>query len=110
MSGHERGVSEWEELFKQADSRYKFLGATPAPNSKMWLIEAEWTGWRIWASEHGASDYVASSINDSMSTIEDYGDVVGQAIHAREPAKGVPRYPTRNTSKYLNNNTTLLPI
>ncbi|PMD67408.1 S-adenosyl-L-methionine-dependent methyltransferase [Hyaloscypha bicolor E] len=44
MSGHERGVSEWEELFKQADSRYKFLGAAPAPNSKMWLIEAEWTG------------------------------------------------------------------
>lgn len=37
-----------------------------------------------------------------MSTIEDYGDVVGQAIHAREPAKGVPRYPTRHTSKYLN--------
>jgi hypothetical protein len=44
MSGHERGVSEWEELFRQADPRYKFLGAAPAPNSKMWLIEAEWTG------------------------------------------------------------------
>jgi hypothetical protein len=34
-----------------------------------------------------------------MITIEDYGDVVGQAIHAREPAKGVPRYPTR--TQYL---------
>jgi hypothetical protein len=44
MSGHERGVSEWEQLFKKADSRYKFLSAAPAPNSKMWLIEAEWTG------------------------------------------------------------------
>jgi hypothetical protein len=44
MSGHERGVSEWEGLFKKADSRYKLLSAAPAPNSKMWLIEAYWTG------------------------------------------------------------------
>jgi hypothetical protein len=50
MSGHERGANEWEELFKKANSRYKFLSAAPAPNSKMWLIEAEWTGWRMAAN------------------------------------------------------------
>jgi len=44
MSGHERGVDEWEELFKKADPRFKFLGAAPPQNSMMWLIEAEWTG------------------------------------------------------------------
>jgi len=44
MSGQERGVGDWEELFKKADERYKFLSAAPAPDSKMWLIEAEWTG------------------------------------------------------------------
>jgi len=44
FSGREREASDWEELFKQADPRYKFLGVSPTPRSKMWLIEAEWTG------------------------------------------------------------------
>ncbi|KAF4633016.1 hypothetical protein G7Y89_g5105 [Cudoniella acicularis] len=44
MSGRERVESDWEALFKKADERYKFLGATPVPGSRLWLIEAEWTG------------------------------------------------------------------
>lgn len=44
MNGRERGKDEWASLFKQADQRYKFLGATLPPGSRLWLIEAEWTG------------------------------------------------------------------
>ena len=44
MGGHERGEGDWETLFKTADHRYRFLGAALAPGSRLWLIEAEWTG------------------------------------------------------------------
>ncbi|CZR70241.1 related to sterigmatocystin 7-O-methyltransferase precursor [Phialocephala subalpina] len=44
MSGREREASDWEALFKKADERYKFLTARIAPQSRLWLIEAEWTG------------------------------------------------------------------
>ncbi|CZR65817.1 related to sterigmatocystin 7-O-methyltransferase precursor [Phialocephala subalpina] len=44
MSGREREASDWESLFKKADERYKFLSAGVAPQSLLWLIEAEWTG------------------------------------------------------------------
>ncbi|KUJ11316.1 S-adenosyl-L-methionine-dependent methyltransferase [Mollisia scopiformis] len=44
MSGRERESSDWEGLFEKADPRYKFLSAKIAPQSRLWLIEAEWTG------------------------------------------------------------------
>jgi hypothetical protein len=44
MSGRERVEGDWEILFKKADPRYKFLGASLAPRSRLWLIEAEWAG------------------------------------------------------------------
>jgi hypothetical protein len=44
MSGRERSASDWKVLFEKADPRFKFLGGTLPPNSRLWLIEAEWTG------------------------------------------------------------------
>ena len=44
MNGRERDKDDWEALFKKADPRYNFLGATLPPRSRLWLIEAEWTG------------------------------------------------------------------
>jgi len=44
MSGREREVDDWKTLFKKADERYKFLGASTSVGSRLWLIEAEWTG------------------------------------------------------------------
>jgi hypothetical protein len=44
MNGREKETADWEELFKRADERYKFIGAKIGPESRVWLIEAEWTG------------------------------------------------------------------
>jgi hypothetical protein len=44
LNGRERGKDEWAALFKRADPRYKFLGAALPLGSRLWLIEAEWTG------------------------------------------------------------------
>ncbi|KAF8850350.1 S-adenosyl-L-methionine-dependent methyltransferase [Acephala macrosclerotiorum] len=44
VNAREREVDDWAELFKQADERFKFLKAWKPEKSRMWFIEAEWTG------------------------------------------------------------------
>jgi hypothetical protein len=44
MNGRERSKDDWETLFKAADPRYKLIGATLPPGSRIFIIEAEWTG------------------------------------------------------------------
>ncbi len=44
MSGRERQETDWKALFEKADHRYKLLGAAPVLRSRLWIIEAEWTG------------------------------------------------------------------
>lgn len=44
MNAKEREEADWEELFKKADSRFKYLSATRPTGSRMMLIEAEWEG------------------------------------------------------------------
>ena len=42
VNSREREVDDWEALFTEADTRFKFLGARLPPKSRLWLIEAEW--------------------------------------------------------------------
>lgn len=42
VNAREREVDDWEALFKEADPRFKFLGARLPPKSRLWIIEAEW--------------------------------------------------------------------
>ena len=42
VNAREREVDDWAELFKEADERFKFLGAWKPEKSRMWFIEAEW--------------------------------------------------------------------
>ncbi|KAG9234888.1 O-methyltransferase-domain-containing protein [Amylocarpus encephaloides] len=44
VNAREREIDDWAELFKTADERYRFLKAWKPEKSRMWLIEAEWTG------------------------------------------------------------------
>jgi hypothetical protein len=44
VNAREREVDDWAELFKQADERFKFLKVWKPEKSRMWFIEAEWTG------------------------------------------------------------------
>lgn len=44
VNAREREVDDWVELFTVADKRYKFLKAWKPGKSRMWFIEAEWTG------------------------------------------------------------------
>lgn len=38
----ERALDDRIELFKMADTRFKFLNAWKPPKSTMWFIEVEW--------------------------------------------------------------------
>jgi hypothetical protein len=42
-NARERDVKTWEWLFETADSRFAFKGITMPPDSRMAIIEAEWT-------------------------------------------------------------------
>jgi len=42
VNAREREVDGWAELFREADERFKFLGAWKPEKSRMWFIEAEW--------------------------------------------------------------------
>jgi hypothetical protein len=42
VNAREREVDDWGALFKEADPRFKFLGARLPPKSRLWIIEAEW--------------------------------------------------------------------
>ncbi|KAB8229433.1 O-methyltransferase [Aspergillus alliaceus] len=43
-NARERDVQAWEELFTEADSRFRFLGVSVPPGARMAIIEAEWMG------------------------------------------------------------------
>jgi hypothetical protein len=42
VNSNERDVDDWRSLFKQADSRFTFLGASQPKGCRMWIIEAVW--------------------------------------------------------------------
>lgn len=42
LNAREREVAEFKMLFEKADKRFKWMGATLPPRSKMWEIEAVW--------------------------------------------------------------------
>ncbi|GAB7347283.1 hypothetical protein MBLNU459_g3369t1 [Dothideomycetes sp. NU459] len=44
LNAREREVDEWEALFKEADERFIWKGASRPDGCKMWIIEAEWAG------------------------------------------------------------------
>ncbi|KAI0880245.1 S-adenosyl-L-methionine-dependent methyltransferase [Annulohypoxylon maeteangense] len=44
LNAKERGSKEWPELFRQADPRFKYLGARHPPDAMRWIIDAEWQG------------------------------------------------------------------
>ena len=44
LNAREREEAEWRELFRLADTRFKFLGVTRPEGSNLALIEACWEG------------------------------------------------------------------
>ena len=40
----ERELEEWATLFKEADSRFEFLGDKQPPRSRLWILTARWKG------------------------------------------------------------------
>ncbi|KAI9713788.1 MAG: hypothetical protein M1820_000518 [Bogoriella megaspora] len=38
----ERGLDEWEKLFSNVDSRFKFKGGTMPKGSRLWILEVQW--------------------------------------------------------------------
>jgi hypothetical protein len=42
LNAKERDVDGWIDLFAQADSRYKFIGAQTPVGSRMSIMEAIW--------------------------------------------------------------------
>ena len=44
VNAREREADDWKGLFAAADERYVFKGTWKPKGSRMWFIEAEWTG------------------------------------------------------------------
>lgn len=44
VNAREREPDDWRDLFMRADERYKVLDVWMPPKSRMWFVEAEWTG------------------------------------------------------------------
>jgi hypothetical protein len=44
LNAQQREQNEWPELFRRADSRYRYLGAKKPASAVRWIIEAEWEG------------------------------------------------------------------
>ncbi|KAF2661047.1 methyltransferas-like protein [Lophiostoma macrostomum CBS 122681] len=42
LNAQQREMHEWEVLFKSADKRYRYLGATKPDGAIRWIIEAQW--------------------------------------------------------------------
>lgn len=42
LNARERKIAEFRMLFEMADKRFKWVGASLPPKSKMWKIEAVW--------------------------------------------------------------------
>ncbi|KAF2791438.1 putative O-methyltransferase [Melanomma pulvis-pyrius CBS 109.77] len=41
-NGKERDADDWEKLFSDCDPRFKFLGTTRVPGSRLGVVEAKW--------------------------------------------------------------------
>jgi len=44
LNAQQREMEEWPELFRKADSRFRYLGARHPEGAIRWIIEAEWQG------------------------------------------------------------------
>ncbi|KAK7750912.1 hypothetical protein SLS62_007175 [Diatrype stigma] len=44
LNAQQREMHEWPELFRQADSRFRYVGAQHPAGAIRWIIEAEWQG------------------------------------------------------------------
>lgn len=44
LNARERDADEWQQLFREADTRFIWKGATRPEGCKMWIMEAEWAG------------------------------------------------------------------
>ncbi|KAI0602839.1 S-adenosyl-L-methionine-dependent methyltransferase [Biscogniauxia sp. FL1348] len=44
LNAQQREMHEWPELFRRADSRFRYLGAHQPAGAIRWIIEAEWQG------------------------------------------------------------------
>ncbi|KAI1819381.1 S-adenosyl-L-methionine-dependent methyltransferase [Xylaria intraflava] len=44
LNSQQREMHEWPELFRRADSRFRYMGARQPVGTIRWLIEAEWEG------------------------------------------------------------------
>ncbi|KAI1387569.1 S-adenosyl-L-methionine-dependent methyltransferase [Hypoxylon trugodes] len=44
LNAQQREMHEWPELFRKADSRFRYIGAKKPTGSIRWIIEAEWQG------------------------------------------------------------------
>jgi hypothetical protein len=44
LNAQQREMHEWPELFKKADTRFRYLGAKQPSGAIRWIIEAEWQG------------------------------------------------------------------
>lgn len=45
LNAQEREMHEWAELFRRADSRFRYLGARQPAGDTCWIMEAEWIGY-----------------------------------------------------------------
>lgn len=41
-NARERGLEEWQALFKEADSRFAFQGVIQPPGSRLAILELKW--------------------------------------------------------------------
>lgn len=44
LNAKERGRDDWKELFREADTRFHFLGVKNPPGAQMSFMEASWEG------------------------------------------------------------------
>ena len=44
VNAKERGRDDWAKLFREADEKFRFLGARTPPDSQLSLVEAIWEG------------------------------------------------------------------
>lgn len=42
QNSRERELDEWALLFKEADSRFEFLGGSRPTGSRLWILQARW--------------------------------------------------------------------
>lgn len=53
LNAREREFEDWQDLFQQADHRFKFLGVVKPKGANLALIEARWEGEGVRIQENG---------------------------------------------------------